>query len=41
MLTSLKNAAQGMHPAVKIGLLIATVAVAWYVVKNYQGAEAE
>ena len=35
-LTKLTNLTAGMHPAVKIGLLIAAAAVTWYAVKTYQ-----
>jgi uncharacterized membrane protein YebE (DUF533 family) len=36
-LTSLTN---GMHPAVKIGLLVAAAALTWYAYKVYQRSNA-
>lgn len=39
MLASLKNTVQGMSPAMKIGVFIAVVALAWYVTKNRQDSQ--
>jgi len=38
-INNLAQMAKGMHPAVKVGALIATVALAWYVVKIYQSSK--
>jgi hypothetical protein len=39
-IAKLNNLTTGMHPAVKVGLLIAAAALTWYAVKAYQRSNA-